>query len=694
MRMHLNVRLCLALFAGLVVLSAVGFYLKAPVFYFEQIKAEALSSDFVLLDRKGDPLSLLRKDMKRRNLGWIELRSVSPSFVPLLLKSEDKNFYSHHGVDYKALVAAAVQRTFWSSPRGGSTISMQMAKILLPRSQRYSGNLGKIRQIFFAHRLEQKWSKNEILEAYLNLTFFRGELQGLRAASLGLFHKEPSGLGNIESALLSALIRSPQASASRVGERACLLIESHDCEEAKLQANRLSERYSVPKALNWAPHATRILMKENPSASFVQSTLDQDLQKMVTGVVSEQISELNKKNVKDAAVLVIHNKTGEVRAYLGSSGVFSESPEVDGVRALRQAGSTLKPLIYGLAFENRILTPDSWIEDSPVEIVFGNGVYRPQNHDKTFRGWVRVHQALAASLNTPAVKVYQMLGEDQVFAAFQKLGFKLKEPEHYGSAFSLGVADVNLWTLTNAYRTFANAGEFSAISLTPVEGDAVRESEPVFSAESSQKIRKILSSNVSRAMTFGLDSPLSTPFPSSVKTGTSKDMRDNWCVGFTDEYTVGVWVGNFNGEPMWNVLGVSGAGPIWQRVMVWLHDHRSESPRGLASGGSGASDISDGSEEEDAVMALKESPQVYPGARILYPLSGMILALDRDIPVKNQKVPLLAEVPKHKNYYWQVGTKKITDSRGGALWMPTKGRHQIDLVVEGRVSETAEVIVK
>ncbi|MGE0633604.1 MAG: transglycosylase domain-containing protein, partial [Pseudobdellovibrionaceae bacterium] len=571
-----------------------------------------------------------------------------------------------------------------SSPRGGSTITMQMAKLLSSKNDLYSGQFGKIRQIIFAHKLETSWSKDEILEAYLNLTYFRGELQGLRAASLGLFHKEPVGLNDSESAILSALIRSPQAEPQRVSERACLLLGVTTCGDIQDLARTLENKYSVPQGANWASHLTRILIKENPEATFMQSTLDSELQKMVIGVVTEQISQLTQRNVEDAAVLVIHNKTGEVRAYVGSTGPLSKSSQVDGVRSLRQAGSTLKPFLYGLAFENRIIEPDSWIEDSAVEIVFKNGVYRPQNHDKNFRGWVKVHQALAASLNTPAVRVYQMLGEDQVFDTFKSLDFVLKEPEYYGSAFALGVADVSLWSLTNAYRTFANHGIYSELTLTPRQEDEALKKESVFSEETAKKINKILSSNTSRAITFGLDSPLSTPFPSAVKTGTSKDMRDNWCLGYTEDYTVGVWVGNFNGEPMWNVLGVTGAGPIWQRVITWLHENRKEGTRHLAA---------EDAEGENA-SEVKTTPQQYPGARILYPPSGMIMAIDREIPAKNQKVPLLAEVPNHRRYHWQIGDKKLAVNSQDTLWTPIPGRHQIDLFVEGKLVESAEVIVK
>src|SRR5262249_46648392 len=248
----------------------------------------------------------------------------------------------------------------------------------------------------------------------------------------------------------------------------------------------------------------------------------------------------------------------------------SHARHVDGVRAKRQPGSALKPLLYGLALDLRLLTPASLIEDTPLEIAVPDGLYRPQNYDEHFRGPVTLRTALAASLNVPAVRTLQLVGTETFVQQLKRLGFAgmVERGDYYGPALEVGSADVSLWELTNAYRTLANGGMWSSLRLTPDEPAA--SATRVYSEPATFLISNILSDRASRSPTFGLDNPLATRFWSAVKTGTSKDMRDNWCVGYSRRYTVGVWVGNFSGQPMADVSGVTGAAPIWLEVMSWL----------------------------------------------------------------------------------------------------------------------------
>ena len=431
----------------------------------------------------------------------------------------------------------------------------------------------KLRQIGSALELERSWTKAQILEAYLNSITFRGELQGIGAASQGLFGKSPHGLDLVESLILAALIRSPGASPMLVQARACalgkVLQPGWDCAALETRLARtplLAQGIRPREAL--APHVAARLLPQGLS----HSTLDRELQVFAQETLRSQLLSVGAKNAHDGALLVLDNRSGEVLAYVGGVGDLSSARFVDGVRARRQAGSTLKPFLYGVALEKRYLTAASHVEDTPMDIAVEGGVYRPRNYDNEFHGdEVTVRMALASSLNVPAVRTLNLIGVGALVDRLKMLGFsELREPAFYGPSLALGAADVSLWDLVNAYRALANGGRWSQASLTGAEA-ARQGSRQVFSPQAAFLVGHILADRESRNLTFGLENPLSSRFWTAVKTGTSKDMRDNWCVGYSQRYTVGVWVGNFSGEPMWNVSGITEAAPAWAEVMNWLH---------------------------------------------------------------------------------------------------------------------------
>ena len=257
-------------------------------------------------------------------------------------------------------------------------------------------------------------------------------------------------------------------------------------------------------------------------------------------------------------------------AWVGSNARSSAAGEVDGVLARRQPGSTLKPFVYELAFEKRLITPASLLDDSPAQIATAAGLYLPQNYDREWKGFVSARTALGASLNVPAVRVAGLLGPDALHQRLRALGFALPESAGwYGASLALGSADVSLLALTNAYRALANGGLYSPAVLR--SGGAAARPVRVADPAAVFLVTDILADNNARARTFGLASALATRGFAAVKTGTSKDMRDNWCIGFTDRYTIGVWVGNASGEAMHSVSGVSGAAPVWQALASALH---------------------------------------------------------------------------------------------------------------------------
>ena len=292
----------------------------------------------------------------------------------------------------------------------------------------------------------------------------------------------------------------------------------------------------------------------------------------MSAILDRHLNRLKDQNVRDSAAIVIDNASGEVLAYVGATKT-SQSPHVDGVQAYRQAGSALKPFIYAKGFENQTLTSASILLDEPTVLTWAGGTYRPANYDKHFYGPVSVREALASSLNVPAVKAVTIVGLHQTYQVLQSIGLThMKPPDFYGVSMALGAVEVRLEDLANAYRMLANGGRWSPLRY--LKEDSVKQHaapRQVFNPETSFLISSILSDPMARAIGFGADSPLDTPFWTAVKTGTSKDYRDNWCFGFSQRYTVAVWAGNFNAEAMEKVSGVSGAGPSWYEIMTHLH---------------------------------------------------------------------------------------------------------------------------
>jgi penicillin-binding protein 1C len=618
----------------------------------------------------------------------VHLSDVSPAFIRILLRAEDKRFYDHGGVDWLALTDAALDNLFSSKPRGASTLSMQVAAMLereLKARKQHRTFGQKWEQMRAARELESAWSKRQILEAYLNLSTFRGEIQGIGAATRALFGKHASGLDDRESLILAVLLRGPNATPEVVIKRACALAKSMEpplsCAGLdSLAANALSGVPNLHAAFALAPHVGRALL--SAQTRTVQSTLDGELQAFVLESMNRQLAVLARQHVADAAALVVDNVSGEVLAYVGNQGEASSARYVDGVRAPRQAGSALKPFLYELAIEQRVLTAASLLEDSPVNLVTPGGLYVPQDYDRDFKGLVSLRTALSASLNVPAVRTLMLIGVEGFVERLRELGFEgiSRDADYYGYALALGSAEVSLWQLTNAYRALANGGALSALKLTQTPKSPARR---VMTRQASYIVSDILSDRASRSVTFGLSNPLSARTWAAVKTGTSKDMRDNWCVGFSGRYTVGVWVGNFDGSPMWDVSGVTGAAPLWLEIMERLHAGGSGAPPAPAGVETAAVRFEPAVEAPrdelflegtaETVIAAKPEEKTHPA--IVYPERGQIIALDPDIPDALQRVPFEA-VGAGVQPQWRLNGDPVSD---GEFWRPRPGTWHLTL---------------
>jgi len=694
----------------------------------QQVRAAWRPSDTTVLDRHGEPIDAVRVDMTGRRLPWVALDDISPALGRAVLQAEDQRFMEHGGIDFQAIGKAAWDNLFGSAgmarTRGASTITMQLAGLLDPKlAPRSSGRTwgSKWDQALAARELEAGWTKRQILEAYLNLASYRGELQGIGAAARSLFGKAPSGLDAGEAAILASLLRAPTAPGRQVARRACTLAREldarADCAAIEWEVDAAFARTAAPAsapvkgATGLTPQlARRLSARAGPGtgvasnvtpAQGVRTTLDAGLQRFAAGALRRRLAELAERNVGDGAVVVLDNASGEVLAYVANGG----AGEVDGVTALRQAGSTLKPFLYELALERNQLTAASLLDDTPVDIPTVGGLYVPQNYDHAYRDAASVRTSLAGSLNVPAVRTLMLAGLERFHERLRLLGITslTEAPEFYGWSLALGSGDVSLLELANAYRTLANGGLQDGVTFgAGAAARAPSQKRRVLDARAAFIVADILSDRAARSTTFGLANELATGFWSAVKTGTSKDMRDNWCVGFSDRYTVGVWVGNFDGRSMWDVSGVSGAAPVWRDVMDYLHRDRPSrqpaAPPGLVRQTVRFVPSIEPARSEWFVRGT-ETAQVEMLApaerapRILYPAADSIIALDPDIPAPLQRVSFRAW--GGTGLRWELDGAGAGPADRAMTWAPQPGTHELKLVGEdGRAVAAARFEVR
>ncbi len=677
---------------------------------FDAVRAAHAPSDIPLLARDGTPLQMLRVDATVRRSAWVPLAEVTPALRHALVISEDRRFWDHGGVDWQALAASAWANAWNQRTRGASTLTMQLAGLLDDALARPAGGRSvatKVSQIVRAQQLESQWTKAQILEAYLNRVPLRGEVVGVGAASQQFFGKHPSGLDTLEAALLAVMVRAPNADAATLRRRACPVLQQQGLDCAGLAGAAelmLARRPGTAAGEALAPHLAQRLWQGRPAQAAVptalHSTLDAPLQRLAIQALRRQLQELRGRAVEDGAVVVLDNASGQVLAWVGSSGAGSDAAAVDAVLARRQPGSTLKPFVYALALQQRLITPASVLDDAPLQLASAGALYQPQNYDHRFRGPVSVRQALASSLNVPAVRVAAMLGPEALFDGLNRAGLQLQHsPGFHGHALALGSADVTLLDLANAYRMLARQGlhspvQWRADGQAGVQADGqtggrtARPAPPadtrVLPAAVAWQVADMLADPAARAPTFGLDSPLVTRGWAAVKTGTSKDLRDNWCVGFSSRYTVAVWVGNASGAPMHGVSGVSGAAPVWRTLMAHLHA-QAPSPAPAPPPGLVAQDgewFLPGTAPHPA-QAVAAADTRMPAFGIQSPRDGSVIVLDPDMPQAAQRLVFEGAAGQ-----WFVGGRLVGQGRA-VPWQPRPGRH----VLERRSADSHERVV-
>jgi len=519
-----------------------------------------LAASALVLDRNGRLLRPFPVAGGRWRLP-VKLADVDPLFIRMLLACEDRRFYAHHGVDPRALLRAAAQLILNGRiVSGASTITMQLVRLLEGGATRSPA--AKLRQILAALAIERRLGKDAILTAYLTKAPYGGNLEGVRAASLAWLGKEPKRLSPAEAALLVALPQAPETRRPDSGRAAAQRARDRVLDRARAAGvisaadSATAHREPVPdrrRALPFlAPHAAAHALRRNPRVPIHRLTIDANLQRRLEGLAAER-AELTGPGVS-AAILVADHANGQILASVGSAGFFDRRRDgfIDMTRAVRSPGSTLKPLIYGLAFEDGVAHPASLIDDRPT----GFSGYVPGNFDHEFHGTVTVREALQLSLNVPAIQLLDAVGPGRLLSRLRVAGAApvLSASSPPGLAIGLGGVGVTLKGLVRVYAAIARGG--TALRLTDDLGAATQSGE----------VRRVLDERAAwyvASILAGAPAPPNTAVAGiAFKTGTSYGYRDAWAVGFDGRHVIGVWVGRPDGAPVPGLTGIEVASPL------------------------------------------------------------------------------------------------------------------------------------
>ena len=538
----------------------------------------------------------------------VPLSQISPYVIQATLATEDPNFYRYVpgvGFDPVAIVRAVYYvLTEREVVSGGSTITQQVARNLLlsPRERSERTLRRKLREIVLANELSRRYSRDQILEIYLNENYYGNQAYGIEAAAQLYFGKSAQALNLAEAAMLAGIPQAPvlwdpitnkagvlrrQNDVLRLMAKAGY-IRPDQIYEAQREIAARTFTATLPNASTIAPHFMQFV-KQQLDAEYgakglyrdglrVHTTLDPRLQAIAENAIRQQIAQLREKNVTNGAAVIIEPRSGEILAMVGSAD-FNDATidgQVNVALMPRQPGSAVKPFVYLAALE-RGWTTATLYWDRPVEFVNPYGqVYRPRNYDGKFHGPMLMREALARSMNIPAVETLHFVGVPAFLELAQRVGLNFPPNPAYGLAIALGGAETRLLDLTAAYAVLANNGlrqpPIAIVRVESADGRLLRDyrmtqPQQVVRPEHAWLITSMLSDNAARARTFGPNSPLRLSRPAAAKTGTTNDFRDNWTIGYTPDLVVGVWVGNSDNSPMRGVSGITGAAPIWKQIM-------------------------------------------------------------------------------------------------------------------------------
>ena len=729
-RLHLCVTFVLAVLA---VAIAVAWWLPIP----NELR-KSQRGTLTLLDCRGREIAELASPEARTQFP-VALERMGPWLPRITVALEDRRFYEHRGVDWRATVAACA-RNFRSRKivSGASTITQQLVKLARSRDRRSWSS--KLHEAIVAWKLERRWSKQRILSEYLNRSSYGNRRLGPEAAARAYFGKGARDLTLSEAIFLAGLPQAPtrfnpwrhpeeanRKYARSLGRLAELGMITRD-QQSLLAAPPKILRNDPPR---FAPHFVDAIVAQNPALrGTIRTTLDLDLQSTVERLARSHLSALNRHDITQTAVVVIENATGAIRAMVGSEN-YAVS-QINGATLPRSCGSTLKPFVYLEAIDKRLFTAASLLPDTPDAIRNEYADYDPQNYSHHYFGPVRLREALACSLNVPAVFVLSQLGARPTFYQLQKWSFNFPQRlDEYGAGFVLGNAETRLVDLAAAYAGLARGGtamgaKFLASEHRPLTRIASREATTI--------ITDILCDNDARQRSFGLRSPLNLEQRVAAKTGTSSGFRDTWTVGFDKEHTVAIWAGNFDGRPMRDTFAVRAASPLWAAIMQELlrHDHPLDpapDDESLASrdickatglvpsrfstatmnelflAGTEPRDDSANYFSDDGKLILPDAyarwcasrdntigAHVRSDFRIMSPQPNAHYQIDPVLPASQQMVELTAACAN--DVKWFVNGERVTpESDGRVFWQLAAGEWNVRAVSAGKLAD-AKIIVE
>ncbi|GAB3324164.1 penicillin-binding protein 1C [Larkinella ripae] len=497
-----------------------------------------------------------------------ELDEITPVLRKTIVHKEDKYFYFHPGFN-PAAMARAVFRNLTTGRRtsGASTITMQVVRLLEPRERTYAS---KLVELFRALQLEVFYSKDEILQLYLNLVPYGSNIEGIKSASMLYFGKPPQLLSLAEITTLTIIPNRP--SSLRLGVNNPFIVQERNRWLNRFQTTNLFTAEAIADALTeplnarrralpkTAPHLALRLKKQYPDQPIIHTLLRPGRQAQAEQLVANYVGRIRSMNIHNAAVLVINNQTMAVEAYVGSADFENryDGGQVDGVRAVRSPGSTLKPLLYALAFDKGLMTPKTVLNDVPTSF----SGYEPENYDRQFYGPITVESALANSLNVPAVKALQQVSTPAFVELLKKAGFGTikKQANILGLSVILGGCGVTLEELTRLFAVFANSGQMGNLNFVGSDTNSTKKSR-LISADAAFLVTNTLTQITRPDLPNNFDNSYHLP-RIAWKTGTSYGRRDAWSIGYNKRYTVGVWVGNFSGEGVPELSGANIATPL------------------------------------------------------------------------------------------------------------------------------------
>lgn len=646
---------------------------------FAQVKAAHQVSEAWLYDRNGEVLDTLHLAPNGYRLPWVPLRALSPAMRHALLVSEDKRFYQHGGVDWRAFVGAAWENLVYDTHRGASTLTMQLAGLLDPALAWSPGGRSytqKWDQIKAARDLEKTWSKAEILEAYLNKVNFRGQLSGINAAAEGLFNTTPFKLNKSEASILSALLRGPNAQPAVVAERACgvahqLNAPRPTCASVRsLAESRLAQRAQLNWPVQLAPDIARQVLRA--PGDHIQVSLDARLQRLAQTTLNSALDGLKQRQPLAGEALILNNQTGEILASVSSA---LPPDNTDLSRVAHAPGAMLQPFLYGLALEQGELSAASLLDDAALGV--NSDALQPAwlGADTALTHWVSLRHALAQSLKAAAARTALQVGISNYTSQLQDFGL---EPARAGQP---DAPAVTLTQLSNAYRALANGGVLKPTSLR---------------LGGSNEASRVMPASVAAILSQILANPQAAPATlpklrgfAALKAINTSNLSASWSVGFTDRYTLGVWIGSLNDQPIVASADAVPAADVWQTLFNQLNTPRSRAPR--LPGDIVQQPIRfeppieaprrelflPGTEQSVITLPTDTTPHIIGLG------NGDTVQLNASLPAAWQSIRIAAQ-PMQPDWIWQLDTAAVplAQLQPDASWRytPQPGTHQISLI--------------